>query len=228
MTLTSAFILYLTLFRLAIIAAGVVSIVLGYRLFLRGVWPEVPSSQGTSIDADIAGSRFTVKNAAPGTCFALFGVIIIGIMFASGSPELTIDQIGQAADAETKSVTRRVKMRGGEPDAIGALTQQGDQYAKDERIEAAIDSYESALAVVATPMNHLAWLYLGKGRTDEALPLSRLAVTLRPGDAKFLDTLAEILLKKGEKAEALELMEQAARLDPQYRENLARFRQSVR
>ena len=65
MTLTSAFIVYLTLFRLAIIAAGVVSIVLGYRLFLRGVWPEAPSSQGTSIDADIAGSRFTVKNAAP-------------------------------------------------------------------------------------------------------------------------------------------------------------------
>ena len=228
MTLTSAFILYLTLFRLAIIAAGVVSIVLGYRLFLRGVWPEAPGSQGTSIDADIAGSRFTVKNAAPGTCFAMFGVIIIGVMFASGSPELTIDQIAQAADAETKPVTRRVNMRGGESDAMNTLTQQGDQYAEDGRIEAAIASYEEALAVVATPMNHLAWLYFGEGKTEEALPLSRLAVTLSPGDANFLDTLAEILLEKGEKAEALELMEQAARLDPQYREKLARLRQSIR
>ena len=71
MTVTSAFIVYLTLFRLAIIAAGVVSIVLGYRLFVRGVWPEAKTSRGTSIDAEVAGSRFTVKNAAPGTCFAV-------------------------------------------------------------------------------------------------------------------------------------------------------------
>jgi hypothetical protein len=33
------FIIYVTVFRLAIIAAGIISIILGYRLFCRGVWP---------------------------------------------------------------------------------------------------------------------------------------------------------------------------------------------
>ena len=228
MTVTSAFILYLVLFRLAIIAAGVVSIVLGYRLFVRGVWPEAKTSQGTSIDAEVAGSRFTVKNAAPGTCFALFGVIIIGLMFGAGSPELTLDLVEQAAQTESQAETRRLKMRGGDSDTISTLTQQGNQYVEDERIEAAIASYEEALAVVATPMNHLAWLYLGTGRMDEALPLSRLAVSLQPGNANFLDTLAAILLKQGKKAEALGWMNRAAELDPQFRKKLSQFGQSSR
>ncbi|RMD51773.1 MAG: hypothetical protein D6828_06730, partial [Nitrospirae bacterium] len=66
------FLLYVTVFRLAIIAAGVISIILGYRLFCRGVWPDRGSAQPTEVEAEIAGSHFTLKNAAPGTCFALF------------------------------------------------------------------------------------------------------------------------------------------------------------
>lgn len=37
MSLTSQFLVYVTAFRMAIIAAGVVSMVLGYRLFIRGI-----------------------------------------------------------------------------------------------------------------------------------------------------------------------------------------------
>jgi tetratricopeptide (TPR) repeat protein len=224
MTLTSAFILYLALFRLAIISAGVVSIVLGYRLFVRGVWPEVKNSGETSIDAEVAGSRFTVKNAAPGTCFALFGVIIISVMFGAGSPELTLNLVEEAAAMEIKRDIG-IKVRSNESGTIDTLTQQGDRYAEDQQIEAAIASYEEALAVVGNPMNELAWLYLGKGRTDEALPLSRLAVTLRPDNANFIDTLAEILLKQGEKAEAMKWMNRAAQLDPQFRKKASGFGQ---
>ena len=84
MDLPLVFILYLTLFRLAIIAAGIISLVLGYRLFCRGVWPSEGVRQDgereqTLTEARIIGARFTLKNAAPGTAFALFGVVIIVI-----------------------------------------------------------------------------------------------------------------------------------------------------
>jgi len=71
MEVTSAFLIYVTLFRLAIIGAGIVSIFLGYRLFVKGVWPDIVGGQGTDVDAKISGSSLTVKNAAPGTCFSL-------------------------------------------------------------------------------------------------------------------------------------------------------------
>lgn len=80
----TAFVLYLTFFRLAIIAAGITSIVLGYRLFARGVFPKTyvnPPLQGENVTAEFAGAKFTLRNAAPGTCFALFGMIIIVVMF---------------------------------------------------------------------------------------------------------------------------------------------------
>lgn len=95
MDILETFVVYLILFRLAIIIAGVVSIFLGYRLFAIGVWPK-GNSGGTDVGANIAGSRLTLKNAAPGTCFALFGVIIITAMFIGGNPEMTFDSIKDA------------------------------------------------------------------------------------------------------------------------------------
>ena len=82
------------------ISSGVISIVLGYRLFCRGVWPSSNTSQGTDVEANVAGSRFKLKNAAPGTCFALFGGVIICIMFAKGSPELTLETLNKAGSCD--------------------------------------------------------------------------------------------------------------------------------
>ena len=42
MSLTSSFIVYAMAFRLAVIAAGVVAIYLGYQLFLRGIFSGAP------------------------------------------------------------------------------------------------------------------------------------------------------------------------------------------
>lgn len=99
MDITHSFIFYLILFRLSIISAGVISIILGYRLFCKGVWPEIGRG-GTSVDAKIVGYHFTLKNAAPGTCFAFFGVLIISIMFVSGSPELTLKTLKETKQLE--------------------------------------------------------------------------------------------------------------------------------
>ncbi len=90
MTVSTAFIIYLILFRLSIIFAGIISIILGYRLFCRDIGTEKSAGQGAELNAEIGASKIALKNAAPGIFFALFGVVIIGIMFATGGPEVTM------------------------------------------------------------------------------------------------------------------------------------------
>ncbi len=101
-----AFLIYLTLFRLAIIAAVVISIVLGYQLFCRGVWPRHGGQHGTDVTVEVAESRFTLKNAAPGTCFALFGVIIVSIMLAQGGPKLVLETLQEGGLVQRKTMLR--------------------------------------------------------------------------------------------------------------------------
>jgi len=84
------------------------------------------------------------------------------------------------------------------------------------------------MTVVATPMNQLAWDYLNQGKAGSALPLSRLAVQLCPSKAAFLDTLAEILFKEGERDEALKWMAKAAALDSKYQGKLSELQRTAK
>ena len=229
MSIEFAFLIYLTLFRLAIIAAGVISIVLGYCLLCRGIWPDGGTRQETVVEAKVAGSSFTLKNAAPGTSFALFGVLIISVMFAKGSPEFTLEILHNAGivsgTGESGTGMTRLVMRGNEDNTVYALTQQGMMYERNDEREKAFAAYQDALALMAAPMNHLAWLYQKQGKLAKGLPLIRLAVQLRPDDTNFLDTLAVILCKNGEHSEALRVMERAAELNPQaFRTKLEAFK----
>jgi tetratricopeptide (TPR) repeat protein len=212
--ITSIFIVYLILFRLSIIAAGIISIFLGYRLFVRGIGPVADTAAGTDISARIARTRFSVKNAAPGTCFALFGVVTISIMFARGGPELTLKSIQNAANTGLK--TSELRLRGDGQSGLKAASLKGEAFERQQDIDKAIIAYEEALLLMARPMNNLAWHYQRRGKIAEALPIARLAVTLAPNDPDHLDTLAEILVKKGEAEEAVKLWEKAAEIDSKY------------
>ncbi|MFK7800363.1 MAG: hypothetical protein AB8G95_01910 [Anaerolineae bacterium] len=96
-------IVYLMLYRLSIIATGALSIYLGYRLFLSGLFPY--AVEGSSFNAEILGNTFSLQNAAPGIFFALFGVIVIVIMIVRSPPEVGITTSGKKVDAETGEVT---------------------------------------------------------------------------------------------------------------------------
>ena len=87
-----AIIIYLIIFRLAIIVVGGISIVLGYRLFVQGIVSSGSGEQGASLDAKLAGHEISLRNAAPGAFFALFGVIVIGVMLLSSPPEVRLEQ----------------------------------------------------------------------------------------------------------------------------------------
>jgi tetratricopeptide (TPR) repeat protein len=86
MSSVSAFLVYACIFRIAIIFAGAMCVFLGYRLFHL----ELHSShqQQSTISAKLAGQSLTLRNAAPGTVFSVFGIFLISMMLIQGNPEL--------------------------------------------------------------------------------------------------------------------------------------------
>ncbi len=174
MDVTTGFLIYAALFRLAVIAAGVAIIALGYRLFARGVMPE----GGTHAEARAGDIRLTLKNAAPGTVFALFGAAIIVVMLIQGSPELLIEDVSQlSASASEKpgedAVKRRVQLKGPWDEAqaeardrYNAAFQQGLRHQEAGEVAPAIAAYGRALSEsqvslrrAASALNQLPWLY---------------------------------------------------------------------
>lgn len=229
MSLTSQFLIYVTAFRLSIIAAGVVSMILGYRLFLRGIYPA--GAGESSIDFKAAGSGFTLKNAAPGSCFGVFGVALISVMLIQGNPQFTYEMMQKAAggDDAASTTSARLQMRdAGASDTFGALVEKGMAYEQAGDPEHAAEAYRQALAGRAAPMNQLALLYDQQSKTELALPLARMAAQIDPEDPAILDTLAQVLAKHGDRAEAVQSMEKAAALDSRYRDKLDQLKQAAR
>ena len=228
MSLSSQFLIYVTTFRLAIIAAGVVSMILGYRLFVRGIYPAAGGGE-SSIDIKAAGSGFTLKNAAPGTCFGVFGVVLITTMLVQGGPQFIYDTMQKAAGGDAPVASAKLELRGGAgPDAFSALVEKGKAYDQAGDAPHAAEAYQQALAGLATPMNQLAWLYYQESKTEQALPLARMAAQIDPEDPEVLDTLAEVLARHGDRAEAVAWMEKAAGLDTRYRGKLQELKQAAR
>src|SRR5689334_10615929 len=150
MSVPIAFLIYATFFGLAIVAAGTVSMALGYRLFTVGIRAEPDTSKQTTIDAKIAGQKFTLRNAAPGTGFGLFGVIIISVMLVQGNPELTLKTLNQASDATSAPASTSLTMRSGESPHAGKLDgaiERGLEYDRQGDATHAVASYEEAMAV---------------------------------------------------------------------------------
>lgn len=234
MSLTSSFIVYAMAFRLAVIAAGVVAIYLGYQLFLRGIFSGAPKARageagtpadsspgGTEITAEAGGNKLTVKNAAPGTCFAAFGAIIVAVMVVEGIPELSIDNAARLEAGLESPVQISLNMKGspkaatadgGAPDLTGFRDwlERGVERQNSGDRTGAIEAYGRALSDAAVPLgeaatalNQVAWLFQEDGRLEEALALARLAVQAKPGEASFLDTLAVVQLKRGEAEDAV-------------------------
>jgi hypothetical protein len=105
-TIINHFIIYLAIFRVGVIAAGVIAIWLGYRLFRPGLGAGAKTENGdASLEATVAGNTLALKGAAPGTFLSLFGVAIIVAMIVTGSPSMTLGPIEDAAGVTTSDST---------------------------------------------------------------------------------------------------------------------------
>ena len=197
MTFVNVVLLYLLVSRVAILAAGVVSVFLGYRLFCRGISASLASGTDSSIESSAFGTHFSVKNAAPGTGFALFGAILIVVMLIQSSPSATLETMSkwkvntELQQAETNEQVQKLVLRGNGQDSMSSLTAQGIEFEKYGDSANAERTYRQAVTLMAEPMNDLAWLYVSSGRAQQALGLATLAVQLRPDEPRFADTLTK-------------------------------------
>lgn len=217
MELTTGFFIYAGLYRLAVIAAGVIAIVLGYRLFIKGTGGtgDGPDSSGTSATAKSGSFEFSVKNAAPGTCFSLFGAALIVAMVLEAAPELDTQsgQNGSGQSVQLKGPDRR-------PDIPGGFQERWRAAAETKRTgypSAAVGAFGAALAAddttvddVARVAQEIATIYLAQKRNLEALTMVRLAVQIRPNDPSILRTLSRAASASGKKAEAAAAERRAA------------------
>ena len=182
------FIIYAAVYRLAVIAAGVACAYMGYRLFMAGVMPR----EGSDIDAAAGEIRLTLKNAAPGTCFAAFGSIIIATMIWQGNPEFSSTK--QGPDGAQSSTT----MRGGD-DASLPQIQRGLAMEQQGRLGEAIEAYATALtepsqtlAEASAPLFRLAAVYHRQRRYGEALAFASLAAQVGKDRDQALALVADI------------------------------------
>jgi tetratricopeptide (TPR) repeat protein len=88
-------------------------------------------------------------------------------------------------------VKEESKMRGPTTGLV-ELIEQAKWYEKQGNMPRAIKAYESALQLIAEPLNNLAWLYHTAGRDKDALSLAQLATQFAPNIEEFTDTLSAI------------------------------------
>lgn len=212
MSLPTAFILYAAIFRLALLAIGGLSIVLGYKLLGRR--SRGGASAGSSI-IEVRTLGLTMRNAAPGTIFCVMGWVVVGAVFTQGRPEIILQSLRQTSATDT-TLSQSLTMRGG-TSALEAATLDAMEFERDNKVSEAISSYERALDAFAKPANNLAWLYLKVGRISDSLPLSTVAIQIRPTNTTYLDTYARALCLSERRDEAIRVLDRIAQIDPSRR-----------
>jgi hypothetical protein len=239
--MSSAHIVYAALFRLAIIAAGFGCVVMGYRLFVLGVMPK----EGSGIDSEFGQIRLSLKNAAPGTCFAVLGIVMIVAMIVQGNPEKKIVAV-RTNGARVATTWRSddvdsliTEDRGDKNETANRINDADKMYADSDtiitaiargreleaagRLNEAIKAYavpltdgHMPLQAATEPLRAIAAVYLDQDRLSEGLAYALLAYQVEPGHAGGLALIARIQLGRKNYAKAVDFISQAARIDAAY------------
>ena len=116
-----------------------------------------------------------------------------------------------------------LKLSPNHPDAVialvGLLRKRDAAQEAAALVQSAGEHYRARIAEQpddAEGYNNLAWLLANTDTSlDEALRLSNKSLELQPDTAAYLDTLAEVHLRLGKPARAVELQKQAIELEPE-------------
>lgn len=204
-SVTIASLLYLSMFRLSIIAVGALSIYLGYKLFMGGIGI-AQGGQESGIEATLGNTSFALKNAAPGTFFALFGVIVIASMLVNAPAEVKHSKESQPTSngVQQQTQTETIVMRGADDEK----SQQED-------------------AALAIRLNNYAWDLQDKQQTEDALTFAMLALRYAPQDANVLDSVASFLFDLKRFSEALQYKKEAIAKDIKFTHDLSKYEAAV-
>ncbi len=98
---------YVLIWRICVLACGLVAVILGYRLFKLGF-----AAQQGDLEAGVGGSSLKVRNIAPGTFFALFGAAIIATLVWTSPSEIVIPKDVLPATGQVDQSSSGLKVRG--------------------------------------------------------------------------------------------------------------------
>jgi hypothetical protein len=175
MTTDTGFLLYTALYRLAVLAVGALSIWLGFRLFSNA--KQENSSADGSASAEGGGFKLAFTNLLPGTYFALFGTVIIGMMLWKGEPQFLQQELKELTDKGSRTVT-----------TTGLRGSMELEWKK-------LDKPGITLAEAAVPMENISKLLRQENRIGEALAMAKLAAFYGKEEDKVehLHLVAELL-----------------------------------
>jgi tetratricopeptide (TPR) repeat protein len=207
MEISYGFLLYATLYRLAIIILGAGCFILGYRLIIND-----PIGQGkTKAIFENGGFKVTLINFWPGIYFALFGTIVIFLMIWQGNPYMVMKELSEAKSTVDKENYRHVRMteiRGNESDI-------NYQYSWDK-----LSKPDLRLSDATKYIRTIANKWKSENRIGEALAYARLVVNVEPLNAENWVFLSELFQADGEHENAMQAMQKAAELNSKYSGNL--------
>jgi tetratricopeptide (TPR) repeat protein len=195
-----SFIIYAAVFRIAIILSGIISIVLGYKLFSKRIYTEVKDSK-TEANISSGPLKIYLKNGGPGLFFAMFGVCIICIMLINGIP-VSIEEV------DGNRIKRTIRGNSAIKDemTIEELNDEGVKFERKGELDKAYDYYSKAVKLTSIPINNFAWILQKQGNYTDSIALSRVTVFMDPNNPKYIDTLAVALCKNGMLEESLEVI----------------------
>ncbi|MCI5120421.1 MAG: hypothetical protein D3908_04345 [Candidatus Electrothrix sp. AUS4] len=176
MSSSTEFLLYVTVYRLSVLAIGALSIYLGFRLFNRPA--ELARSGLGTASAEVESKLFTLRMTDfwPGMYFALFGTVLIGIMLWQGPPEML-----KKEDVETKaqngSESKRSKVESYRDPKVNL--DAGPVSALEQEWKT-LEKYGAIQADAAVPLANIAREWKKEGRIGEALAMARLAYLYGP------------------------------------------------
>jgi hypothetical protein len=192
MPVDQLYLLSATAFRIAVILSGTLTTYLGYRLLLAGI-----TAPQHAIAADATArfgkTQFALRRLTPGALFALFGMSVVTIMLYRDPPEYR--QVTRQGDSS-------LVMRGDAKTSPDASLQEADELLRSGQLQQASRKYADYFEKFSTATNNFAWTLLQQSRTEEALVLSRLALSFKPGDTAFMNTYVTALEQGGQKPEA--------------------------
>lgn len=107
MTAFTVAVAYVLIWRLCVLACGLVAVILGYRLFKLGF-----TADRGDLEAGVGGGSLKVRNIAPGTFFALFGAAIIATLVWTSPSEIVVPKEALLSTGEVDVSSGGLKVRG--------------------------------------------------------------------------------------------------------------------
>ena len=98
----------LVVYKVVSLIVGLLFSYMGYKLFMSGIW-----GHAGEINSQFGDNKIVVKKAAPGTFFALFGAIIVGMTVWKG---LEFNESGKSPSIDSSAEFQEGKKNTSLPD----------------------------------------------------------------------------------------------------------------